>query len=559
MAMTLFSKHRAGISIQEGIIVVSEMIMPSHQPKKIEKISAMKMTGHPVENGRLIDKPLLQQNIRQAFQKASPNPIRSKEIVFEIPDEITFQKIVSLPLGLEEKDLEESIIAQVEKILPYPRDQISWDYSILKTEAGKQKVLFTAAPLEVIREYYDAFIQMGLTPMGFSIRAENIQRSLLRNESGKTMVVDMQKKSSSLLEFEGTALVRQHQLNLGEDHFKKAISSHFNISKEDLIKQLPKIAAVDVNLATLALMKELETAVRGMIPNQLKRKTTSLIIIANSIYAYPLKLYWKEQKDGWKRIETNLKEIIVIPIESKSLLEIFNLKKKSSSSNTELSSHRVQYEKGVIRRLLPSALGSSVADFTHPENGKLITNLLPPMVRSMAVWKETNPWFALTATILLLFSVGWLMTFGFVWGSTTAQLRVSKENLIMLQRQFEIKKPMSREERIEEANKELKILAAFQKNPHPKAEVLQTIQQLLPQETKLISLQFGLLMNKSLFELKGTAVSREKVIETYTQLKTVPFIQEVFFPASNLDAKKDISFTIRFLIKPTDETLSNNP
>ena len=176
-------------------------------------------------------------------------------------------------------------------------------------------------------------------------------------------------------------------------------------------------------------------------------------------------------------------------------------------------------------------------------------NLLPKLVRAIALWKKTSGWFYLMATVMLIFSVVWLMAFGFQWGSTLAQLLNAQRNLILIERKFDTKKPVTLEEKINTANTELQKINQLTANELVYADIIKAVRLSLPITIKVNSLQYGLLSDKSAFELRGEAPNRDEVIKAYDALKSLPFIEKVVFPASNFNERDSVDFSIQFLLK----------
>jgi Tfp pilus assembly PilM family ATPase/Tfp pilus assembly protein PilN len=564
--MELFTKKSIGISIDRNTLVLCQVIFPNNQRPQITSISSSTIPKECFVQGRIIYKKGFVKTLQNALKNAKPNPITSKDIVMEIPESVIFQKKLTLPTSIEGNQLPEAIFLETEKTLPFSADQISWDYQILNKNEKKQRILFTAAPLEIVQEYYEMLIEAGYTPIGFSIRSENLIRAAVQHNSPESCMIDLQNRFTSLTFFRGTKKREAHQINIGEHHFKKAIQEHLQLTAKTYKQNIHKLSSIDINLATLKPMKKLWSEIKKHLSQQKEHKNKKdFIYIGNTVFFNPLKQFFSEQKSSLKELNGAISKIIKIKPVDPETLTIFTGedegKDKKRKNTLQAKTQKEQKTKTKTptneiektgnykaQKLLPSAVGSALADYAETDPGEKPINLLPKVVRSIAVWKETNPWFYVMTSILLIFSIGWLMAFGFVWGNTTAQLRVAKENLILLERQFENIKPLTIEERIESANKELQVISNIQQSKNPHAIVLQTIRDLLPSGTTFTSLEFGHLQNKNLFELRGTAENRELVIEIHERLQQHKLVNQVLFPASNLDEKSNSPFSIQFTI-----------
>ncbi|MDP3975631.1 MAG: pilus assembly protein PilM [bacterium] len=592
--MALLTTKRIGITIQDNTLVIAEVSTSYQKIKIVDKLSAIILPEGVMEQGRIVDSDALRTLIREGLKKAKPHAIDTTDLIFEVPEELTFQQSFTIPSSLEESQREQAIIFEAEKILPFSIDQVSWDYHIVESHQQSQVVLFSAAPLEVVQDYYDFFLSCHLTPLGFSIRTENLLHALSHPKCPATVLLDLQNKDTAVLFYSDGRLHDYHQIGIGENDFKKALMAHLGLNEKNYESRAKRISLVDLNLATLSPLKKLAQELDNVLeqldvenalttpseepphseqtPVKHSKKDAKktgkgkigqssrlqFIFVGNNLFYYPFRQFFKEHKNSkLGQLEGDLSQLLTPKARNPHLISNFQVhdiqgqEKKAPKKSSKKTGKRSEsiLKRGNTQKLLPSAIGAAMTDYSITAPTKHSINLLPPLVRSIALWKETSPWFFVMMTIILLFSVAWLMVFGFSWGNTTAQLRVAQQNLTIVERQFHTKKPKSLEERITAANQELKALSNVKLDQTPYANILEVIRRVLPEGAVFEAFQFGLLQDKTLFELKGTAPTRTQVIAVYETLRKLPFIQQVFFPASNLDEKNQIPFTVRFTLK----------
>lgn len=550
-----FSSSQVGIAIQDRILLVVETKGIRDGLRTLSSINAVEIPANVFEQGRIMDQDTFRTLLKEAFDTADPSPIRSKDIVFEIPEDISFQQRLDIPANGSDEELENAVLSEAEKLLPFPLDQVSWDYQVTGEQEGSKKVLFIAVPLEVVQEYYNFFLSCHLLPIGFGSRIHHLMLSVSSRPDISTVLLDIQNKRSSVLLFQGQNLLHLDQINVGENHLKKSLLEHQGFSEKNFDRAVKKLSFVDIHLATTSVMETLFQGLTELIaryPAESLKKPARFLFIGNTLYYYAFREFLKQHPVAHLLpLQGNLRSFLSVRSEHPRLFSIFSLHHHELKTH-ELSKapSRILFEKTALQKILPSAVGAALSDYLSPQ--KKVLNLLPPLVRSIALWKETSPWFYVMTTILLLFSIGWLMIFGFFWGSTTAELRVSKGNFIIIERQFSVKKPESLEKRIEAANEEIKVVADIKSSQAPYAELVQSIQDVLPKGVFITALEFGLLQDKTLFELKGVAAVREEVIESYQALKSIPLLDKVLFPASNLDQSQEVPFSIPFALKKTN-------
>lgn len=545
------------------------MKFDDHETANIKTLSAVRLPKNTIKKGKIINPEQLGKSLREAFETAKPTPIQSSEIIFEIPDEVSFHYHFTLPSSLSEKQIREAALFEAAKVIPFEIDKVSWDTKAIKHSTKNNLILFVATPLDLVQKYYEFFIDFGVTPLGFSSKIENILRAFGQTKSPFTITLDLQSKYSTVIFSVGDILLSFKQINIGEDNLKKAIHRQLKIPKKDVYKKLHKFSVVDINLATFSTMKKLDEKLKKILisfekikknisPELLEQKTEQgdktgskykFVFVGNKALYPAFKNFFQEHKNQKiNHLQGNLKQLLSPSINLPQNSKLFT--SRSAKQEKKAASRKpLDLKKTTLQKLIPNAIGASLADYTNKAEPNRSLNLLPISVRSIALWKQTNPWFYLMASLILLFSIGWLMVFGFSWGSTLAQLRVAQNNLILVERQFDYKNSGNIEKQILAVNEELKILYNLKAGNIPFADITKSIRKTLSEDIVFKSLSFDSATEEVLFALNGIAKNREQVIQSYQNIQKLPFIKTVFFPASNFDKKDQVVFTVKFTVK----------
>jgi len=650
--MSIFSTKRIGMTIQDGILLVCEISADNDgENTEIRSLNTVAIPNDIYQQGRILNAEKMRATIRETMKNAKPKTMRASEMIFEIPEEHTFHHIFELPKSIPLEKAPEAVLFEAEKVLPFSIDQVSWDSKVLEYSNDTNLVLFSAAPLDLVQDYYNFFLSCNLQPLGFSIRVETAVKSLVKDKPVPSVIVDLQSEYTTLIFCIGNQIIDLQQISIGEKELKKAIQDHYEIEEKDLETHMSRLSLVDINLATIKHMHrfkeqldvhlmefldreklfnkhhfkrlkleekkaeksadssredngekeknegeesgkktqeeleaEFEEAYESALEETKKRtkskkkkeqeeKKYNFIFTGNSVFNYALREFFRQNTDPHlDKLEGNLRKLLNIKTKDYNVLHIFHFddlgqfeekngngkgKKQGSKSGVkkgiknkepEKRSH-ILFEKTIVQKLIPSAIGSALSDYSEDNKLKRPINLLPYRVRAIALWKKTSGWFYVMATVMLLFSVVWLMAFGFQWGNTLAQLQIAERNLILIERQFDTKKPATLEEKITMANTELKKITQLTANELVYADIIRAIRLALPVTIQIQTIQYGLLSNKSLFELRGEAPNREEVIKVYDALRVLPFIDRVVFPASNFNLRDSVDFSIQFLLK----------
>lgn len=162
--------------------------------------------------------------------------------VTALPESEIISRLVSLP-PLKESEIRDALKFEAETFVPYPLDQVSIDYEIVKEdEAGRLTVFAIAAKNDLIQNYVKIFKGAGLELAAIESPAVSMRRVLsqMKTSLEATMMVDIGEKHSNIVAFKkgeiefarsmatgGESLTRAISVNLGMDmataeEYKKA-------------------------------------------------------------------------------------------------------------------------------------------------------------------------------------------------------------------------------------------------------------------------------------------------------------------------------------------------
>lgn len=95
----------------------------------------------------LKDLNIISVAIKNAMERAKPNPIEDKEVGFSIPEENSFIKILNIDNSIPK----DKIPSLIEKEIPYSLDEIYLDYQ----ELDNKKIIFSAALKKIVDKYIE--------------------------------------------------------------------------------------------------------------------------------------------------------------------------------------------------------------------------------------------------------------------------------------------------------------------------------------------------------------------------------------------------------------------
>lgn len=134
--------------------------------------------------------------------------IRPAPTVMSISGQVVFPRYVKLPSAAGE-DLEKMIRLEAEQNVPFPIDEVVWDYQIIATEEGLRHVMLVAAKTDIVTRMAECVIAAGLEPLlvdAAPMALYNAVRFNYPDLDGCTMVLDIGARASTLIFVEGNRI-----------------------------------------------------------------------------------------------------------------------------------------------------------------------------------------------------------------------------------------------------------------------------------------------------------------------------------------------------------------
>jgi type IV pilus assembly protein PilM len=118
---------------------------------------------------------------------------RLKHVALAVPGSHVISKVITMPAGLSDRDLQTQIEMEADRHIPYPLDEVNMDFFVLgPTAEGSEQanVLLAACRKEIVDDYVAVAEAAGLTPVVVDIETyamENAYGLIARNMAGGGM------------------------------------------------------------------------------------------------------------------------------------------------------------------------------------------------------------------------------------------------------------------------------------------------------------------------------------------------------------------------------------
>jgi len=347
-----------------------------------------------VEHDKFLTEPDIDRDgtIRHTLQKfLERNPIKKEAVFIGVPGSSTFARFVKLP-PVEPKKVPEIVRFEAIQQIPFPLDQVNWDYqTFISPESPEVEVGIFAMKKELVTQVMANFQASEMVIEGVQMAPLAVYNAAVYDEmpGGKgTVILDIGAASTDLI-FVDSGRLWLRTINIGGNNFTDALAKSFKMS-------FSKAEALKRTAATSKYQKQIYQAMRPVFADLVAE-------IQRSIGFY---------NSGHR--DSRLERIIAMG-------NTFKLPNLQKYIQQELKMEVVRLEhfkKANIDGKLAAGLNEHILAMTGAyglalqglDLATIDTNLLPIDIAREMVWSKKQPWFAAAAAVILLgVGVQWYM------------------------------------------------------------------------------------------------------------------------------------------------------
>ncbi len=162
--MFLFArKHRQllGLDITTSSVKLIEL-SEAGGTYRVEAYAAEPTPANAMNEKTIIDAEAVGESIRRAVKRAGAN---TKEVAIAISGDAAITKVIQMPKALRAADLEAQVEMQADQYIPFPMDEVSYDFEVLGPAAKDNDsidVLLVATRTENVQQRQAAVTAAGL-------------------------------------------------------------------------------------------------------------------------------------------------------------------------------------------------------------------------------------------------------------------------------------------------------------------------------------------------------------------------------------------------------------
>ena len=191
-----------------------------------------------IEDGEIKNEEEAAEFIKKALSNSKPNPIKSKFVVYSIPEPKGFIRVVELP-PMEKQDIGDAIRCEAEQLFPIDINESYLDWQVLADDNSEIiKVLVAMVSSQLVDSYSSVLKKAGLKPIAAEIESVAITRSLIGNNrlAKPIMVIDLGKDRTGFIIFKNPTVQFTASIPICGNSFNEVISKKLKISEEEADK-----------------------------------------------------------------------------------------------------------------------------------------------------------------------------------------------------------------------------------------------------------------------------------------------------------------------------------
>ena len=332
--------------------------------------------------------------------------VQKEKVRYSMSGQSVFTRFMKLP-PLEEDNVEELVRFEAQQHVPFPIEEVIWDWARLDSDGPEKEVALVAIKRDSLTEINATVAEAGIgtrevdaAPMALY----NAFRYNYPNEDSPVLLMDVGAKATNLVYIEGTRLFTR-SIAVGSASVTTAIAKEYNISFAEAESQKLTNGLVSLGGGHTGQLDEATAQLATVIRNSLNRLPAE-VARTNSYYRsqqegnMPTKVFLAGGGANLSYLPEFLEEKLRIPI------EIFNPLQRVSVGKA-IDTEQVGREAHMIGELVGLALRGV-------DEAPIRIDLVPDVVASERATAERKPFLVAAAIIVM---AGFL-----VWGMNKSAL-----------------------------------------------------------------------------------------------------------------------------------------
>jgi len=168
--------------------------------------------------------------------------VKGKDIAVAVSSSHAITKVLGMPSGMSELELEEQISIEALHFIPYPIDEVNLDFEILgasNNNDSENDVLLVACRRTIVEDYIDLVEGLDLSLEYVDIDTYSLERvyrsqnSLVSNSDEPVALFDIGSSSSHLMVLDNERVLYSRHQNFGAAQLVKLVRKEYGVSADE--------------------------------------------------------------------------------------------------------------------------------------------------------------------------------------------------------------------------------------------------------------------------------------------------------------------------------------
>jgi type IV pilus assembly protein PilM len=231
----MFEKTSVGLDIADSSIEVVELTKQAGKISIKSKGRVLIESGI-VERGRIKNKAKLAIAVKKVLSTAKPHPITETDIIFGLPEVLTFTKVIPIAGGAKgSKD--KNILEEVYKAIPIDKEDAVISHKKRKSPLGGEEIVVLALSRDVLLEWKSFFKGTGLEVESFDSETLALRRGIFGGVPKKAVaIVDIGAYSTNISIFSGGGFRHSHIVPIAGEAITDEVANALSLSHDEAEK-----------------------------------------------------------------------------------------------------------------------------------------------------------------------------------------------------------------------------------------------------------------------------------------------------------------------------------
>lgn len=173
---------------------------------------------------------VIQQTVEVLKKLMEKAGVTTKDVVYSLPNSAVFTSVIEMP-KMTDQELKSAVEFEAKKYVPFPMSELDLAWTTLEKQPdGKNTVLITTVPKTISLSYHKIFELAKLKPFAVEIEALSLIRSVIGDDMGNNLLIDIGAKQTHLNIIEKGNLVLTRNIPVGGESITLKISESLKIS-----------------------------------------------------------------------------------------------------------------------------------------------------------------------------------------------------------------------------------------------------------------------------------------------------------------------------------------